>query len=36
MKSQRQQDEILDKYIYKKDKPYFTSNNYSVWQATQS
>ena len=25
----------MDKYIYHKDKPSFTSNNYTVWQANQ-
>jgi len=31
----KQHEEILEKYIYKKDKPLFTSNNYTVWQGNQ-
>lgn len=34
MKSQIE--EILEKYTYKKDKPHFTANNYTVWQAYQT
>jgi hypothetical protein len=34
MKSQIE--DILEKYTYKKDKPLFSANNYSVWQANQA
>lgn len=30
------QEEVLEKYNYKKDKPFFTSNHYSVWQGQQN
>ena len=30
----QQHEETLEKYAYKKDKPYFSSNNYSIWQGS--
>ncbi len=31
-----QQEETLEKYNYRKDKPAFTSNNYTVWHGLQN